>query len=87
MDTVEILAQLRMRHSKPDGKWIGVDVHNDTVRDNFAAFVWEPSLSKLNAYIAATEAACLILSIDETVKAPRPDQETKMKRGGRGMRK
>jgi T-complex protein 1 subunit eta len=33
-------------------------------------FVWEPSLVKTNAIAAATEAACLILSVDETVKSP-----------------
>ena len=31
------------------------------------AFVWEPSLVKINAVQAATEAACLILSVDETI--------------------
>ncbi|KAK1909920.1 T-complex protein 1 subunit eta [Pyrenophora teres f. teres] len=31
-------------------------------------FVWEPSLVKINALQAATEAACLILSVDETIK-------------------
>lgn len=87
MDVIDILAQLRMRHSQPDGKWIGVDVNNNTIVDNYDAFVWEPTKSRINAYIAATEAACLILSIDETVKAPRPDQDTKMKKQGRGIRK
>ena len=32
------------------------------------AFVWEPSLVKINAVQAATEAACLILSVDETIR-------------------
>jgi chaperonin GroEL (HSP60 family) len=32
-----------------------------------AAFVWEPSLVKINAIQAATEASCLILSVDETI--------------------
>lgn len=30
--------------------------------------MWEPALVKINALKAATEAACLILSVDETVK-------------------
>jgi T-complex protein 1 subunit eta len=33
-------------------------------------FVWEPIVVKRNALAAATEAACTILSIDETVKNP-----------------
>ena len=35
--------------------------------DTFAAYVWEPAVVKINALTAATEAACLILSVDETV--------------------
>ena len=36
--------------------------------DTFAAYVWEPAVVKINALTAATEAACLILSVDETVR-------------------
>ena len=38
--------------------------------DTFLSFVWEPSLVKVNAITAATEATCLILSVDETVRNP-----------------
>jgi T-complex protein 1 subunit eta len=38
------------------------------------AFVWEPSLVKVNAISSATEAACLILSVDETVRNPQSEQ-------------
>jgi hypothetical protein len=37
-----------------------------------AAFVWEPSLVKINAIQAATEASCLILSVDETISKWQP---------------
>ena len=43
----------------------------EDVADNFEACVWEPSIVKINAITAASEAACLILSVDETVKNPR----------------
>ena len=36
--------------------------------DTFAAYVWEPAVVKINALTAATEAACLILSVDETAR-------------------
>lgn len=36
--------------------------------DTFESFVWEPSVVKTNAITAATEAACLVLSVDETVR-------------------
>jgi len=47
-------------------------------------------MSKLNSISSATEGACLILSVDQTIKAPKPDQDVKMKgkgagRGGRRM--
>lgn len=65
-DATDILNRLRVEHRK--GKvWAGVDFENEGVRDNMDAFVWEPSLVKVNAIQAAVEAACLILSVDETI--------------------
>jgi len=43
----------------------------EDVEDNYNARVWEPSVMKINAISAATEAACLILSVDETIKSPK----------------
>lgn len=73
LDSTDVLNKLRMRHARGD-KWVGVDVDGaDGVRDNLDAFVWEPSLVKLNAISSATEAACLILSVDETVRNPQSE--------------
>ena len=52
-------------------KWFGVDITKEDVVDNFEAFVWEPAMVKLNALTAASEAASLILSVDETIKNPK----------------
>lgn len=41
--------------------------------DTFDSYVWEPSLVKANAITAATEAACLVLSVDETITNPRSE--------------
>lgn len=41
--------------------------------DTFESYVWEPSLVKANAITAATEAACLVLSVDETITNPRSE--------------
>lgn len=38
--------------------------------NTYEAFIWEPTLVKLNALSSATEAACTVLSIDETVRNP-----------------
>lgn len=73
LDSTDILNKLRMRHAA-GSKWFGVDVDGpEGVRDNMEAFVWEPPLVKLNAISSATEAACLILSVDETVRNPQSE--------------
>ncbi|KAF1352105.1 chaperonin Cpn60/TCP-1 family [Delphinella strobiligena] len=66
-DATDILNRLRVEHRKGN-IWAGVDFDHEGVRDNMEAFVWEPSLVKINAILAATEASCLILSVDETIK-------------------
>jgi len=48
--------------------------------------VWEPTLVKKNSITAATEAACLILSVDETIRnepSEKPDTSP-LPGGGRG---
>ena len=47
----------------------------------------EPAIVKSNAITAASEAACLLLSVDETVKNPRSgqgEQQMGMPPGGMG---
>jgi len=72
-DANDLLNLLRKKHAQPEGKWFGVDLVNEDIFDAYANFVWEPSLVKLNSVEAATEAACIILSVDETVKNPKSD--------------
>ncbi|KAF4612214.1 hypothetical protein D9613_004094 [Agrocybe pediades] len=73
LDSTDILNKLRMKHASGE-TWAGVDVDGAAgVRDNLEAFVWEPSLVKINAISSATEAACLILSVDETVRNPQSE--------------
>ncbi|EXJ73739.1 T-complex protein 1 subunit eta [Cladophialophora psammophila CBS 110553] len=66
-DATDILNRLRVEHRKGN-TWAGVDFDHEGVRNNMDAFVWEPALVKFNAVSAAVEAACLILSVDETIK-------------------
>lgn len=64
--------------------WYGVDVNNEDIADNFQACVWEPAIVRINALTAASEAACLILSVDETIKNPRATVDAPPAGRGRG---
>jgi T-complex protein 1 subunit eta len=66
IDATDILNRLRVEHKKGN-IWAGVDFVDEGIANNMEKFVWEPSLVKINALQAATEAACLILSVDETI--------------------
>nr|BBE38622.1 cct subunit 7 [Thermochaetoides thermophila] len=86
-DATDILNRLRVEHRRGN-IWAGVDFQNEGVADMMEKFVWEPALVKINAINAATEAACLILSVDETIrneesKTP-PAPGSKPARGGAG---
>lgn len=65
-DATDILNKLRVEHRKGN-RWAGVDFQNEGVTDMIDRFVWEPAMVKINAIQAATEASCLILSVDETI--------------------
>ncbi|KAK3385329.1 t-complex protein eta [Podospora didyma] len=66
-DATDILTKLRVEHRK-GSVWEGVDFDNEGTADMMKRFVWEPALVKINAIQAATEASCLILSVDETIR-------------------
>jgi T-complex protein 1 subunit eta len=84
-DATDVLNRLRQRHAAEGGANFGIDVNTGGVVDTFEAFVWEPSVVKVNAITSAAEAACLVLSVDETVRNPRSEGPTDgMGGGGRG---
>jgi T-complex protein 1 subunit eta len=85
-DSTDIVNRLRAKHAVEGGVWFGVDIEAEGICDTFESGVWEPVTSKSNSLSSATEAACMILSIDETVRNPQsqpPPQATG--KGGRGM--
>jgi T-complex protein 1 subunit eta len=93
IDSIDVLNRLRKAHATSpngEGMWMGVDVLNEGICDTFKTGVWEPSENKLNSLAAATEAACCILSIDETVRNPQseaagaPSQGVGLSQGGGG---
>jgi archaeal chaperonin len=68
MDPIDTQVDLRARHGK-EGKWYGVDALNGRVADMYAKSVWEPLAVKLQILRAATEAASMILRIDDVIAA------------------
>merc|ERR1712159_39832 len=88
-DATEILNKLRHAHAKGESN-MGIDIDNDGICNTWDKFVWEPALVKKNAITAATEAACLILSVDGTVRNPASENEKPGApgvggKGGKGM--
>ena len=77
MDSTDILNKLRQKHAQEgeDGTWFGVDVMNGTINNMYKQFVWEPELVRINVISAASEAACTILSVDQTIKNPKSEQQ------------
>jgi T-complex protein 1 subunit eta len=85
-DATDILNKLRQKHAAQsiEGRWYGVDMDSEDVQDNLLKFVWEPALVKINMIASASEAACLVLSVDETVKNPQAEQPGQQPVRGRG---
>jgi len=71
LDSNGILNLLRQKHSLPSykGQNFGVDVFRNRVCDTYNSLIWEPALVKISAIVNATEAACLILSIDKSIRS------------------
>jgi T-complex protein 1 subunit alpha len=85
-DSTDLVAKLRAYHNssqlKPEQygkyKWYGLDLFEGKIRENKAAGVFEPAMSKIKCLKFATEAAITILRIDDMIKLA-PEQK-----GGRG---
>jgi len=80
LDPVEIIMKLRAAHTKPEGKWYGVNVFTGEIEDMMKLGVIEPVSIKLNAIKAGTEAATMVLRIDDIIAAAR--REEKEEKGG-----
>jgi len=66
LDPIDILSELRARHEKGE-KWAGVDVFEGKVKDMENLEVYEPLVVKKQIIKSATEAATMILKIDDVI--------------------
>jgi thermosome len=67
LDPIDVMVDLRSKHEDPNNKWYGVDVFSGKVRDTRILNVLEPLRVKLQVVKSATEAASMILRIDDVI--------------------
>jgi thermosome len=68
LDPIDILSELRSRHEKGE-KWAGIEVISGKVQEMTEAGVFEPLAVKKQIVKSATEAASMILKIDDVIAA------------------
>src|ERR671911_605254 len=66
MDPIDTMAELRAKQNK-GMKWTGVNVRSTTVSDMFKQNILEPVVIKEQIIKSATEAACMLLRIDDVI--------------------
>jgi thermosome len=68
LDPIDILSELRARHEKGE-TWVGIEVNTGKIQDMTEAGVFEPLAVKKQIIKSATEAASMILKIDDVIAA------------------
>ncbi|MGD8545377.1 MAG: TCP-1/cpn60 chaperonin family protein, partial [Candidatus Bathyarchaeota archaeon] len=68
LDPIDILSELRSKHEKGE-TWTGIEVRSGKVQDMTQASVFEPLAVKKQLIKSATEAASMILKIDDVIAA------------------
>jgi chaperonin GroEL (HSP60 family) len=66
MDPIDTMAELRAKQNK-GMKWTGVNVRSTTVSEMFKQNILEPVVIKEQIIKSATEAACMLLRIDDVI--------------------
>jgi thermosome len=73
LDPIDILVELRARHEKGE-RWAGVDVYDGKVKDMSKINIYEPLAVKTQVVKSASEAASMILKIDDVISAGKPKE-------------
>jgi len=77
LDPIDILVDMRSKHEKPEGIWVGVDVFEGKTADMMKLNVVEPAKVKEQAIKSAVEAASMVLRIDDVIAAAKQKLESK----------
>lgn len=84
MDSIDTMTELRTKQNK-GAKWTGVDARNTKVTDMFKQDVLEPLVVKEQIIKSATEAASMLLRIDDVIAGSKSKMPPGPPRGGGGM--
>ena len=81
LDPIDIIADLTAAHQDPSKWGYGVDLNNGGVTDMIAQGIFEPASVKDHAIKVATEAASMILRIDDIISASKLESKKEEKKG------
>jgi thermosome len=66
LDPIDTMVEIRAKHAE-GGKWFGIEAKEGKIKDMFKEQVIEPLAVKEQIIRSATEAACMILRIDDVI--------------------
>ena len=69
MDPIDAQVEFRAKHAIENGKWFGIEATEGKVKDMYQRQVFEPLAVKVQIIRSATEAASMILRIDDVIAA------------------
>ena len=84
MDPIDAQVEFRAKHATESGKWFGIEAADGKVKDMFQRQVFEPLAVKLQVIRSATEAASMILRIDDVIAAGKSKAPAGPPGGGMG---
>jgi thermosome subunit len=75
LDTIDMIMKLRAAHEKEEGKWIGVDLNTGELVNMLDKGVVEPVSVIATAIKGGTEAATIVLRIDDIIAASKLEKK------------
>jgi thermosome len=84
LDPIDTMTEIRSKHAE-GGVWFGVEAKEGRVKDMYKENVLEPLSVKEQIIKSATEAACMILRIDDVIAAGKSKGPSGPPGGGGGM--
>ncbi len=81
LDPIDIMVSLRADHEKSQNPYGGIDFSSGKIKNMFKLHVIEPLRVKVQVIKSATEAASMILKIDDLISAKGTEKEPKMPKG------